>query len=137
VTTEKHEPSTIVLGRNTRLSKRLLAVAVGLFTLTFLVHTPPDIFPVTFSFGFDLRILFVLAAIPPFLIAYWNDGVLVCLAFSTAPTLAFFVSIAAFDAVFPTPTLTWGVETGVAWGLVVGVPAYLAGVIARRIVSPR
>ncbi|WP_231182660.1 hypothetical protein [Haladaptatus sp. DYF46] len=136
MTTEKHGPGEIVLGRDTRLSKRLLAVAVGLFALTFLVHTPPWIFPVTFTFGFDLRILFVLTAIPPLLVAYWNDGILVSLALATAPTLAFFVSIAAFDAVFPTPTLTWGVGTGIAWGLAVGVPAYLAGAIARRTVPP-
>jgi hypothetical protein len=137
VTTEKHGRGEIVLGRDTRLSKRLLVVAVGLFVLTFLAHTPPDVFPLTFTFGFDLRILFVLAAIPPLLAAYWNDGVLVSLALAAAPTLAFFVSIAAFDAVYPTPTLTWGVGTGFAWGLVVGVPAYLAGAVARRTVPPR
>ncbi|ODR82833.1 hypothetical protein BG842_19810 [Haladaptatus sp. W1] len=112
MTTGKHGCGTIALGRDTRLSKRLLVVAVGLFVLTFLVHTPPWVFPVMFTFGFDLRILFLLAAIPPLLVAYWNDGILVSIALSTAPTLGFFVSIAAFDAVFPTPTLMWVSEPG-------------------------
>lgn len=136
MTTEKLGTGEIALGRDTRLSKRLLVVAVGLFVLTFLAHTPPNVFPLTYTFGFDLRILFLLAAIPPLFVAYWNDGVLVSLALATAPTLAFFVSIAAFDAVYPTPTLTWGVGTGVFWGFVVGVPAYLIGAFARRTVPP-
>ncbi|KZN24101.1 hypothetical protein A4G99_06510 [Haladaptatus sp. R4] len=134
--TDEREHGGIMFGRSTRLSKRLLAVAVGIFALTFLAHTPPDLFPITFPFGLDLRILFLLAVVPPLVAVYWNDGLLVSLVLAAAPTVGFFVPLAAFDLVYPSSSLAWGIETGVAAALVLGVPAYLVGSIARRIVSP-
>ncbi len=129
------EHSGIMLGRNLALSKRLLGVAVVTFVFTFLAHTPPELFPLTFVFGLDVRILAVLVVAPALAAAYWNDGLLICLALAAAPALGFFLPLGLFDLVSPPSSVGTNLVAGLAVALVFGVPTYVVGAGARRIVS--
>ncbi|SIR22160.1 hypothetical protein SAMN05421858_1884 [Haladaptatus litoreus] len=129
------EHSGIMLGRNLALSKRLLGLAFLVFVLTFLAHTPPEVSPTSFIFGLDIRILALLVVVPALVAAYWNDGLLICLALAAAPALGFFLPLGLFNLVYPSSSVGMALLTGLAVALVFGVPAYVVGAGARWLVS--
>lgn len=125
----------LVFGRSLSRSKRLLGASLAMFAVTFLLHTPPEVFPPTFAFGLDLRLLAALAVVPAAVAAFWNDGLLVSIALATGATLGFFVPLGLFEMVYPPSSVGTNVVVGLVVGTTFGAIAFVLGAGSRRLVA--
>jgi hypothetical protein len=127
--------SGLLVGRNVTTAKRLLAVALVAFAVVFVSITPSEVLGFESPVRFDLIVLFVLAAALPIFGAFVNDGALVSVALAGGPALGFYLPLTAFDMVYPSESVLWGVGTAATFAVPLGLLGFAVGAGARRLIE--
>lgn len=106
--------------------------AVVLFVVTFLGHTPErHVGPLATGFGFFLPALVALGVLGAAAAAAVGGGLLGSLLVAAGPSMGFFLALGAFELTHPSPSPVWGVGTGLAATVVLGVAGFLVGTAVR------
>lgn len=129
---------SLLVGRNRRRTRRYLGVAVALFFgalgvlwLLRLASSRNVTVPLLGAVLLWAAALVVVGA--PALQAYRNDGLLVSVALGTSVPLAFYLVLTAFDLVYPSESVAWGVGAALQFGVPAGTLGFLLGAGARRL----
>jgi hypothetical protein len=130
----------LLFGRSRARSRRFLAAGLGLFVgilgLMGLVGILTRIglsVPVS-GFWLLWTVAFVTVGLPA-VQAYRNDGLLVSVVLGLPVPLAFYLVLTAFDLVYPSEDLLWGVGAALSFGVPAGLLGFAVGVGARRLRS--
>lgn len=128
----------LFLGQNRTRTKRYLGVAVSLFMTTigiigFVSVLSQYNISVRLS-GFWLAWTIVLISIgTPAIQAYQNDGLFVSIALGLAIPLAFYLVLTAFNLVYPSEDILWGLGVALLYGVPAGILGFLLGAGLHRI----
>lgn len=128
----------LLFGRHRSRSRRFLAVGLGVFLATLgLIGIVGGLTRLGLSIpvsGFWLlwTVTFVTVGLPAAQ-AYRNDGLLVSVLLGLPVPLAFYLVLAAFDLVYPSEDLLWGIGTALSFGVPAGLLGFVLGAGARRL----
>jgi hypothetical protein len=129
---------SLLVGRDRRLTARYLGVAVLLFAgtlgvlgLLWLASRRDVTVPVAGAVLLWAAALVVVGA--PAVQAYRNDALLVSVALGVSVPLAFYLVLTAFNLVYPSESVAWGVGAALQFGVPAGTLGFLLGAGSRRL----
>lgn len=130
--------SSVLLGRSRERAKRyvVLAGAIFLGTLGLMglvrVSSMQGI-AVPISGAWLLWFVAIVVIGVPAVHAYRNDGLVVSLVLGLPVPLAFYLVLTAFDLVYPSEDVLWGIWAALQFGVPAGLLGYLVGAGGRRL----
>jgi hypothetical protein len=127
---------TLLFGRDTRLSTRMVWVAGALFVLSLFVHLPVRYLSFLSLTGHAVTTALFLSM---FLVAagaaYLNDGLFVAVALAAGIGIGFYAPGILFHLGNPGEVTLWVLAVGTISSVGVGVVGFVVGAGARRLVA--
>ena len=102
----------LLVGRDATATKRLLALALAVFAAVFVLTATLTIFG-----------------------AVVNDGALVSIALAGGPALGCYLPLTAFDMVYPSESVLWGLGTASMFAIPLGLIGFALGSGTRRLIE--
>jgi hypothetical protein len=125
----------LLVGRDATATKRLLALALAVFAAVFVLVTPSEVLGFEPPLRANIVALFVLTATLPIFGAVVNDGALVSIALAGGPALGFYLPLTAFDMVYPSESVLWGLGTASMFAIPLGLIGFALGSGRRRLIE--
>ncbi|MEF8800470.1 MAG: hypothetical protein V5A38_06280 [Halolamina sp.] len=125
---------TLLFGRDTRLSTRLVWVAAALFVVSLFVHLPVRYLPVLSLTGYAVTwVLFLSMFLVAAGAAYLNDGLFVAVALAAGIGIGFYAPGIIFHLGDPGEVTLWVLAVGTISSVGIGVVGFFVGAGARRL----